>query len=251
MVADESIHSEAERNRISMNERLLIIVPAYNEADSIRATIEQIKHFAPNCDYVIVNDGSSDQTLSICESEHYNLINLPINVGLTYAVKAGMMYAYEKGYDFAMQFDGDGQHDARFIDQLLNVMISGECDIAIGSRYLNTNPKLTARIFGGKLLSVLIRLIAKQRLTDPTSGMRLYSRNIISLYVHNPNINPEPDTMSYLIRCGVRVKEVPVEMRERVSGESKFTPLSSLDYMIRIAFSLCFVQWFRKRDVLL
>jgi len=107
------------------------------------------------------------------------------------------------------------------------------------------------RFVGSRILSALIKLATKQRLTDPTSGMRLYRRSIIGLFARLNNINPEPDTISYLIRCGVRVKEVPVEMMERTSGESMFSSMSSIDYMIRIAFSLGFVQWFRKRDGLL
>ena len=234
-----------------MRNELLIIIPAYNEAENIEATVEQIRRFAPGCDYIVVNDGSSDRTAAICRNRRYRMIDLPINVGLTHAVKAGMMYAYEEGYEYAMQFDGDGQHDARCIAPLLDAVKSGECDIAIGSRYLQFKPKLNARGLGSRILSALIRITSKQRLTDPTSGMRLYNRPIINLYASKANINPEPDTISYLIRCGVRVKEVPVEMRERTGGKSKFSTMSSIDYMVRIAFSLCFVQWFRKRDALL
>jgi glycosyltransferase involved in cell wall biosynthesis len=234
-----------------MKHDLLIIIPAYNEAENIKNTIAHIGQFAPDYDYIIVNDGSSDHTLDICREKHYPVINLPIHVGLTHAVKAGMMYAFEKGYGYAIQFDSDGQHDARRIAPLYNAVRSGECDIAIGSRYLNAAPKLSMRVVGSRILSFLIKLSAKQRLTDPTSGMRLYNRRIIGLFARVANINPEPDTISYLIRCGVRVKEVPVEMMERTNGESMFSSMSSVDYMIRIAFSLLFVQWFRKRDVLL
>jgi len=234
-----------------MKSDLLIIIPAYNEAENIQNTIEHIGLFAPDYDYIIVNDGSSDHTFEICKENHYHVIDLPIHVGLTHAVKAGMMYAYEKGYGYAIQFDSDGQHDAHYIAPLYHAVQSGECDIAIGSRYLNAAPKSSMRFVGSRILSALIKLATKQRLTDPTSGMRLYRRSIIGLFARLNNINPEPDTISYLIRCGVRVKEVPVEMMERTSGESMFSSMSSIDYMIRIAFSLGFVQWFRKRDGLL
>lgn len=234
-----------------MRSDLLIVIPAFNEAENIKNTMEHIGMISPEYDYVIVNDGSSDHTLDICIENRYHVINLPIHVGLTHAVKAGMLYAFEMGYGYAMQFDSDGQHDANGIAPLYHAVQSGECDIAIGSRYLNTAPKPSMRVIGSRFLSALIQLSTKQRLTDPTSGMRLYRRPIIDLLARVENINPEPDTISYLIRCGVRVKEVPVTMKERTSGKSMFSSLSSIDYMIRIAFSLSFVQWFRKREVLL
>lgn len=232
-----------------MKSNLLIIVPVYNEAESIQRTIQNLREFAPEFDYVIVNDGSLDRTLEICKENNYHMLNLLVNVGLTHAVKAGMMYAYENGYDYALQFDGDGQHDARWIAPLYQAVRSGVCDIAIGSRYLLAKPKLTMRVLGSRFLSLLVRISAGQRLTDPTSGMRLYNRSMIGLFSKAVNINPEPDTISYLIHCGVRVTEIPVEMGERTTGESMFATLSPLDYIIRIAFSLCFMQWFRKKEI--
>lgn len=234
-----------------MEKNLLIIIPAFNEADNIEHTIDNIQQFAAEYDYIIVNDGSSDLTKDICARRQYPVINLPINVGLTHAIKAGMIYAFEEGYEYAIQFDGDSQHDARYIQPLLAAVESGECDIAIGSRYMLSRPKLTPRILGSRILSCLVKFTSKQRLSDPTSGMRLYNRRIIGLFAGKANINPEPDTISYLIRCGVRVKEIPVSIQDRTGGKSMFSAMPSLDYMVRIAFSLSFVQWFRKRDVLL
>lgn len=234
-----------------MGKNLLIIIPTFNEADNIEHTIENIQQFASEYDYVIINDGSFDLTGEICAREHYHFINLPINVGLAHAIKAGMIYAFEKGYEYAMQFDGDSQHDARYIQPLLTAVESGACDIAIGSRYLQSRPKLTLRILGSRFLSSLIKITSKQRLSDPTSGMRLYNRRIIGWFAKKANINPEPDTIAYLIRCGARVKEIPISVRLRTGGKSMFSATSSIDYMARIAFSLCFVQWFRKREDLL
>ncbi len=202
----------------------------------------------PLYDYVIVNDGSNDGTLNLCRAHGWNLIDLPVNTGLTYAVKAGMMYAYERGYGYAIQFDADGQHDFDSIKPLYEAVRSETCDIAIGTRFLTQKPPFSLRAAGSRLISFLIKTSSGQWLTDPTSGMRLFNRRMIELYARHPNINPEPDTIGYLMRCGTRVKEFQVQMHLRTEGESKFNIGSSIDYMIKIIASLVFVQWFRKKE---
>lgn len=229
----------------------LVIIPAYNEEGSIVRTVQPF--LEPSCpyDYIVVNDGSFDRTGEICREQGYHTLDLKINVGLSYAVKAGMRYAFEHGYRYAVQFDGDGQHDIRYIGVLLQPVVENRCDIAIGSRFLTARPRFTMRTLGGRIISLAVRLSCGKRLTDPTSGMRLYNRRLIELYAKGPNIHPEPETLGYLIRCGVRVMEVPVEMHERTNGESKFSFGSSIAYMIKAICSLVFIQWFRKKECIL
>lgn len=233
--------------------KLLVIIPAYNEEANIVRTVNDLQEAARICrfDYLVVVDGSTDHTREVCMRNGYPMIDLPVNVGLTYAVKAGMAYACEAGYGYALQFDGDGQHDARCIPALLEVAMSGECDIAIGSRFLHAKPKPSLRAFGGILISALIKVCSGVWLSDPTSGMRVYNRRMIELYARRVNINPEPDTLAYLIRCGVRVKEIPVIMHPRIAGKSLFSLSASLRYMVNMLFSIVLIQWFRRKDDLI
>lgn len=227
--------------------RVLAIIPAYNEEANLEKTLAPFLCDDPLYDYVVVNDGSQDGTRNLCRAHGWNMIDLAVNTGLTYAVKAGMMYAYERGYAYAIQFDADGQHDFDSIGKLYEAVRSDTCDIAIGTRFLTQKQPLSLRTAGGRLISFLIRVSSGQRLTDPTSGMRLFNRRMIELYARFPNINPEPDTIGYLMRCGIRVKEFQVQMNSRMKGKSKFSIGSSIDYMIKIVASLVFVQWFRKK----
>lgn len=232
-----------------MNKRILAIIPAYNEEANLERTLAPFLGNDPVCDYIVVNDGSADGTRQLCRARGFRTIDLPVNLGLTYAVKAGMMYAYEHGYDYAVQFDADGQHDYRYIHALYDEAQRSGCDIAIGTRFLTRQPPFSMRMLGSRLLSFLIRVCSGQRLTDPTSGMRLYNKRMIALYAKQPNINPEPDTIAYLLRCGITVREIQVEMHERMSGKSMFSIGASVDYMIHTAFSIVFIQWFRKREL--
>ena len=230
-----------------MLNRVLAVIPAYNEEANLEKTLAPFLCDDPIYDYVVVNDGSSDGTRELCRARGWNMIDLPINTGLTYAVKAGMLYAYERGYQYAIQFDADGQHDFDYIAVLYEAVRGDECDIAIGTRFLTQKRPLILRAAGSGLISLIIKASTGQKLTDPTSGMRLFNRRMIELYARFPNINPEPDTIGYLMRCGIRVKEFQVEMRDRTEGESKFSFGSSIEYMIKIVVSLVFVQWFRRK----
>lgn len=229
--------------------KLLVIIPAYNEEKCIVQTVQHLKAVLPDVDYVVINDGSSDATSALCRENGYRCIDLPVNVGLAYAVKCGMIYAHREGYEYAMQFDADGQHDANYIQPLLEAMQRENLDVAIGSRFLNAEMPVNMRMVGSRMIRGLIRLFSGQTLTDPTSGMRMYNRRMIRAYATMANMTPEPDTISYLIRCGVRVADVPAVMHERTAGESMFSFYSSARYMVHMFFSLCFVQLFRKKDI--
>lgn len=231
-----------------MKSEVLIIIPAYNEEENIERVVENLIKDYPQYDYVIVNDGSRDDTGRICIQKHYNLLDLPVNLGLAGAVQAGCKYAYENGYEYALQFDGDGQHQPQYIKKMLQEM--KENDIVIGSRFVAQNKPGTLRMLGSNIIETAIRLTTRTTIKDPTSGMRLMNRKMMKQFAYNMNYGPEPDTISYLIRCGAKVEEVQVEMQERVAGESYLNFKRSLIYMFRMCMSIILIQKFRKREAI-
>ena len=198
-------------------------------------------------DFIVINDGSSDATAQLCRQKGYPLLDLPVNLGLAGAFQAGIRYAWRKGYDAALQFDGDGQHEASCIPLLMTAAEETGADIVIGSRFLTQKKPFSARMFGSRMLTVAIRLTTGQKLTDPTSGMRLYNRKVIERIADNINYGPEPDTLAYLIRSGVKVSEVQVEMHERMAGTSYLTLGRSINYMLNMVVSIFVLQFFRKQ----
>ena len=231
--------------------RVLIIIPAYNEEKNLKRVIGNLQQVCPQFDYVIVNDGSTDGTERLCRQNQYRHISLPVNLGLSAAVRAGMRYASQKGYDMALQFDADGQHLPEYIQPMVDCMTQTNCDVVIASRYFGCRMPLRMRTVGAKMITAAIRLTTGRRLTDPTSGMRLYSRRVIEQFIKDENNAPEPDTLSYLIRLGADIREVKVEMDERTEGQSYLTPVNASKYMIHMMMSICVFQWFRDRKVVL
>ena len=227
--------------------KVLIIIPAYNEEKSLKRVIEHLKRTCPQYDYLIVNDGSTDRTKEICMNNHYHVISHPENQGLTAAIQTGMKYASEQNYDAAMQFDADGQHLPEYIENMVNCMEETNCDIVIASRFYGTKMPVRLRTVGGKMISAAVWLTTGKRLTDPTSGMRLYKKNIIRLFAKGSIEEPEPDTLAYLIRMGADVQEVKVRMEERKTGKSYLTPINATKYMVRVLSSILVYQWFRER----
>ena len=227
--------------------RILAVIPAYNEEKSITKVINDLCENAPDVDILVVNDGSADNTASICrENPHCILIDMPFNVGLAFAVQTGLRYAAKHDYDYALQFDGDGQHRADYIKDLLAKSQEGY-DIVIGSRFYTEKRPITLRTIGSSFVSIAMRLASNIKITDPTSGMRLYNKKLLHEFAENINYEPEPDTLAYLARKGVRICEVQVTMDEREHGVSYFTLFRSVLYMLRMGFSILIVQWFRKR----
>lgn len=224
--------------------RLLVIIPAYNEKESIVPVVERLKNEYGQFDYVVVNDGSVDQTAEICRAHGYHLIDLPINLGLAGGFQTGMRYAFKNGYDAAIQFDADGQHQPQYIQPMLDKLGEGY-DIVIGSRFVEKKKPFTLRMIGSHLIAFAIRLTTGKKINDPTSGMRLYNRRMIKEFATQINHAPEPDTICYLARRGAKIAEVQVEMRERVAGTSYLNFTRSISYMLRMAFSILIVQWFR------
>lgn len=227
--------------------QVLVIIPAYNEEDNIVHVAEQFREQYTQYDYVIVNDGSRDHTADICMKNGYNILNLPINLGLAGAFQTGMKYAYENGYEYAIQFDADGQHMPEYIECMLSKMKDGY-DIVIGSRFVTEKKPHSMRMLGSDLISLAIRLSTGKKIKDPTSGMRMYNKNMISKFANSLNYGPEPDTISHLLRNDVKVGEVQVKMLERTAGESYLKPLKAMAYMIRMLCSILIIQNFRKRE---
>lgn len=227
--------------------KILIMIPAYNEELNIERVVNNLTDNFPQYDYVVINDGSKDDTAKICRQNGFHLIDLPINLGLSGAVQAGMRYAWQNGYDAAIQIDGDGQHRPEYIEQLAKELEKEEVQIVIGSRFVTEKKPRSLRMLGSNVISGLIRLSTGFRLNDPTSGMRLFNRDVVKEFALNINYGPEPDTISYLIKRGVKVKEVQVKMDERIAGESYLNLSKSMKYMILMSFSILFIQGFRKR----
>jgi len=226
--------------------KTLLIIPAYNEEESLKATIDSVQKEAPDVDFLIVNDGSSDGTERVCRENHYPFLDLATNLGLAGAFQAGLKYAYRHNYDCAIQFDADGQHLPEYIAELRDAVKI--YDIAIGSRFIDQKKPNSLRMFGSNLIQWSIKVTTGKNITDPTSGMRAFNKRMIAYMANGLNYGPEPDTVSYLIkRAGAKVVEVPVEMQERVAGESYLKPWSSAMYMMRMAISILFLQFFRKK----
>ena len=225
---------------------VLILIPAYNESESIEKVVDNLIANYSQFDYLIVNDGSSDSTPSICRKRGYNYIDFPINLGLECGVVAGMKYAYRKGYKYIIQFDADGQHLPEYIEALYNKIKEGY-DVVIGSRFADEKKPFTGRMIGSRLISAAIRLTTGKKIKDPTSGMRMYNRKCMKVYSKEINYGPEPDTISYLIKNGYNVTEVQVQMQERMAGSSYLTITKSMAYMLKMLMSIVFIQNFRKK----
>lgn len=219
----------------------LIIVPAYNEGQNIEKTVNDIKKNT-NYDYIIVNDCSKDNTKEVCDKNNFNVISLPVNYGLTSGIQVGMKYAYKNGYDVAIQFDGDGQHQAKYIKDLIEKIDNEDCDIVIGSRFVNEKKPISARMLGSNIIEFAIKLVTGETIKDPTSGMRAYNRKAIEEFVSNNSLTPEPDTLVYMMKKDMKVEEVQVQMSEREFGESYLNAFKSVEYMLSMMFSIIFVR---------
>ncbi len=227
------------------DKKVLVIIPAYNEEDNIVKTVEDIKKNAKDVDYVVVNDGSRDKTLEILKKNKYNYIDLIQNLGLFGAVQTGLKYAVEHDYDVAIQFDGDGQHQAKYIKDLVKEI--DDNSIVIGSRFVNKRKPFSLRMLGSRLISFAILIACWTKIKDPTSGMRAYDKETMREYADDINNPPEPDTLVYMRLKQKKVKEVQVEMNDREFGESSFNITHTIKYMTRMLISIFFIQPFRKR----
>lgn len=226
--------------------KCLIIIPAYNEEKNIVRVVEELQRDYPQYDYVIINDGSGDDTGKICRKQGYNLIDLPVNLGLAGAFQTGLKYAYMKKYDCAIQFDADGQHRPEYIASMMEKIEEGY-DIVIGSRFVEKKKPKSLRMLGSFFISAAMRMTTGCKVKDPTSGMRMFSKKMIKEFALSLNYGPEPDTISFLLKQGATITEVQADMEERIEGESYLTFGRSMNYMLRMLISILFIQNFRKR----
>lgn len=225
--------------------KTLIIIPAYNEELNIENTINKITNYNKKSknkiDYIIINDGSIDNTLEICRKNNYNLIPLINNLGIGGAVQTGYKYAKENNYDIAIQFDGDGQHDEKYIDKLIKEIEKGN-DFVIGSRFIGDESEFKSSMFrrlGIKILSLAIKICTGKKIYDPTSGFRAANKEVIKLFAnHYPVEYPEPESTVDLIRRKYKVTEIPVKMHEREFGTSSIKPLKSAYYMFSVLIAI-------------
>lgn len=225
--------------------RVLAIIPAFNEEASLEHTVNELVRVSPSVDFVVINDGSTDRTGEICAKNGYPVVTMPVNCGLTVGFQTGMKYALRQKYDAAVQFDADGQHRPEYLELMLREMEEGNRDIVIGSRFIDEKKGFSPRMIGSRLISLMIRLTTGKRVTDPTSGLRMFNRRMIEEFAIDSSLNPEPESVAYLIRKGASVAEVSVRMREREAGESYLSLSKSISYMVRACTSILFVQWFR------
>ena len=225
--------------------KTLIAIPAYNEEECIEATVEELRRVAPEFDFVVINDGSRDKTLAICRRLGCEVVDMPINCGLTVGFQTAAKYALAHGYDAMVQFDADGQHKPEYIAKLVEQMQRSDSDIVVGSRFLNVPKGSSLSMVGARMITLLIKVLTGTRVSDPTSGFRLFNCRVLELFATDDSLNPEPETIALLLRRGFKVSEVQVGMRERQGGESYLNLARSISYMARVFVSLLFVQWFR------
>lgn len=221
--------------------KILVIIPAYNEAESITNVIAKLKQDMPRADYVVVNDCSKDSTMDKLREAEASYLNLPINLGIGGGVQTGYKYALLNGYDIAVQIDGDGQHDTQYLQAVIQPIIAGEKDIVIGSRFLKKEGFQSSglRRVGITFLSALIRLCSGVKIYDVTSGFRAVSREYIKIYATDYPVDyPEPEAIVMAALAGARVGEVPVVMKERQGGESSISAFKSVYYMIKVSLAV-------------
>lgn len=225
--------------------KLLAVIPAFNEEESLASTVSELVTVCPDIDYLVINDGSSDGTERVCTELNLNHLSMSVNTGLTSVFRAGMKYAHRHGYDAVVQFDADGQHRPEYIEPMAQALQEHDADIVVASRILAGEAPTGMRNVGSKLISWLIRRTTGAQITDPTSGMRMYNRRMIELFATGFDVQPEPDTIALVARRGGRIVEVPAHMRERQAGESYLTMGKSVAYMLRTSLSILLYQWLR------
>ena len=231
-----------------MENRKLVIIPAFNESGSILKAVEDIREHAPDFDYVVINDCSTDDTLALCQKQGLNYVNLPVNLGIGGGVQTGYVYAWRNGYDIAVQFDGDGQHNARYLNAMADKLENERLDMVIGSRYIKKEGFQSSGIrrIGIRYFTSLIKLVTGKKITDPTSGMRMAGRDVIGIYAKNyPKDYPEPESVVTILKAGKQVGELPVQMNAREEGISSISPRKSVYYMIKVSLAI-FIEAIRR-----
>jgi glycosyltransferase involved in cell wall biosynthesis len=231
--------------------RRIAIVPAFNEERNVGRVIDELRAFDPGLEIVVVSDGSADRTAEVAAEHGAHVIRLPFNLGIGGAVQTGFRYAWEGRYQLAVRLDGDGQHDAGQLGRVLEPVLAGDADIVVGSRFVGDSAYRSSapRRIGIRILALVVSRIARQKVTDPTSGFQALDRKAIRLFAADyPHDYPEVEGMVMVIRHRLRLVEVPVSMRAREHGRSSIGTLASVYYMAKVLLAL-FVGLFR-RDVI-
>jgi glycosyltransferase involved in cell wall biosynthesis len=232
-------------------ERRIAIVPAYNEEQNIGRVVHELRAFDPNLEILVVSDGSLDRTAENAEAAGARVLRLPYNLGIGGAVQTGFKYAWQHGFDLAVRCDGDGQHVPAELPKVIAPVAGGDADIAVGSRFVGGDGyrSSASRRVGIRLLATVVSAIARQRVTDTTSGFQALNRRALELFAADyPHDYPEVEGMVMTIKHRLRLVEVPVEMREREHGRSSITALRSIYYMVKVLIAL-FVGLFRRSVV--
>lgn len=221
--------------------KCLLIIPAYNEADNIEKVVNNIVQNYPQYDYIVVNDGSKDDTEGICLKNGYQVLNLPINMGIGGAVQTGYCYARDNDYDIAVQIDGDGQHDVSFLADMIRLIEENKADVVIGSRFVEKEGFQSSQMrrIGINFLSNLAWILTGVRVKDITSGYRVINQKFIKIFAEDyPSDYPEPEAMVIAAVHRGNIVEYPVVMRERENGESSITLKKSVYYMIKVTLAM-------------
>ncbi|WP_454192437.1 glycosyltransferase family 2 protein [Paenibacillus sp. Marseille-Q7038] len=230
--------------------KVLVIVPAYNEAEGIGQVIHQIRQDIPYVDVLVINDGSSDDTSRIARAAGASVIDLTCNLGIGGAVQTGYRYAAEHHYDYAVQIDGDGQHNPSDLNRLLDAILETGADMVIGSRFITKEgfQSTFARKMGIGLLSALLTRLTGQTVTDPTSGYRFCGKRAISLFAREyPTDYPEVEALMLLYNRELTFTEIPVIMKERQGGVSSISAMKSVYYMSKVILSVLLMKTMKKR----
>lgn len=238
-----------EDNSKNKKLKVILVIPAYNEEENILKTYKSVIDYnnksKTDYDVIVINDGSKDKTSSICHENNIPVIDLIHNLGIGGAVQTGYKYAYENNYDIAVQFDGDGQHDVRYVKNIIEPIINKEADMVIGSRFIkniDTFKSTFSRRIGINIISFFIKLVTGKKIYDTTSGFRAVNKKIIKDFASSyPVEYPEPLTTTEIIRKGYKVSEVSVEMKEREGGVSSIRAWKSAYYMITVVVSIIII----------
>jgi glycosyltransferase involved in cell wall biosynthesis len=228
--------------------RIIVIIPAHNEEASISLVISDIRQHLPMADILVVDDGSTDDCASQAVSAGAIVLRLPFNLGIGGAVQLGYRFASEMNYDLVARLDADGQHEAIYLPQLIESVISDQVDVVIGSRYMTGDGYHASRLrgIGTKLFARVVSLITGQHFSDTTSGFQATNRKAVAfLAAHLPSDYPEIEGLVLLCRAGFRVSEMPVTMRPRHFGQSSITPFRSVYYVFKVVLAL-FIELLRK-----
>ena len=231
-------------------ERVLVVVPAHDEEASLAATLAAVRAQLPRAALVVIDDCSTDRTAEIAAAAGARVVTLPCNLGYGGAVQAGFKYALAHGYEVVLQLDADGQHDPASAAALLAPVLSGEVEVAIGSRFLGQAryPIPALRRFGMHVFARIVSFVARQRFSDPTSGFQALGATAIEFFAHDnyPSDFPDADTIILLVLAGFRVREVPVVMRARSAGSSMHSNLKALYYVSKMFLSITMVMLRRR-----